>query len=150
MFKRSFAFDGFIEFASQNELGINVTPVARITFTTAAGFSDRAIALYNDGTFDESETICPRQMLRFNPPPSVTYCDKEAYREISTLSQYAANIRFSNVLIVTLIPNVYVNIIFAASKHRCPYGFKEWPTASNTSFPPLQTTWKSQWITPMS
>lgn len=99
LFKRSFSFDGFVEFASQNELGLNVTPVARITFKTAAGFSDQAIALYNNGTFDESETICPRQMLRFNPPPSVTYCDKEAYREISTLSQYAANIRFSNVVI---------------------------------------------------
>lgn len=97
LLKRPFTFDGFIEFGHQDANGVVLEPIARISISTVAGSSDRALSLYNSETIEDSESTCPRQMLRFNPPPSVKYCDKETFREISMLSQYAANIRFTNV-----------------------------------------------------
>lgn len=50
-------------------------------------------------TFDTvSETKhCPRQVLKFNPPPQSILCDRNTYKDLTTLHEFGINITFNNV-----------------------------------------------------
>lgn len=45
----------------------------------------------------DSISKCPREILKFNPPPQSKYCDQNVYRDLTTLHDYGFNITFSNV-----------------------------------------------------
>lgn len=40
---------------------------------------------------------CPRQVLKFNPPPQSILCDRCVYKDLTTLHDFGINITFHNV-----------------------------------------------------
>lgn len=40
---------------------------------------------------------CPRQVLKFNPPPQSILCDRNTYKDLTTLHDFGVNITFHNV-----------------------------------------------------
>lgn len=40
---------------------------------------------------------CPRQVLKFNPPPQSILCDRNTYKDLTTLHEFGINITFLNV-----------------------------------------------------
>lgn len=40
---------------------------------------------------------CPRELLKFRPPPHNKFCVQSIYRDLTTLHEYGMNITFHNV-----------------------------------------------------
>lgn len=70
---------------------------SRIEFTATAGLGDNVLDIFNK-TEMNGDTVeeCPQKMLRFSPPPAVNECRK-TFKELTTLTEYSANIGFKNV-----------------------------------------------------
>lgn len=95
--KRPFSIRGFIEFGSEYAKGTALKPKSRIDVNAKAGCADHATDLYNELISTENST-CPRELLRFDPPPTIGDCDKDKFNNITMLSNYVATLKFANVI----------------------------------------------------
>lgn len=69
---------------------------SRIDMTLTYGPDSSALEIYNSRQL-ETDGVCPREVLRFDPPPELPYCSNEAYRPITSIAEFTAQLKFTNV-----------------------------------------------------
>lgn len=81
-----------------NNHGTTITTLlqnpTRITFEFSADILSSAKYAYDKISDTEH---CPREVLKFSPPPQNKLCDQSVYRDLIKLHEYGINITFHNV-----------------------------------------------------
>lgn len=72
---------------------------------------------------------CPRDVLKFNPPPQNKQCDRNSYRDLTTIHEYGMNVTFQNVspndfssnfiILHTIIFSIYKQMIESRMAAAC-------------------------------
>lgn len=60
------------------------------------GTDSHATEIYNDRKLEE-DGVCPREILRFDPPPKLPFCQSSAYRPITSMAEFTTRLKFTNV-----------------------------------------------------
>ncbi|KAG4079632.1 hypothetical protein HA402_010412 [Bradysia odoriphaga] len=60
------------------------------------GTVSNAMSMYDERVLEENGS-CPREILRFDPPPALSYCSSEDYRPITAIAEFATRLKFSNM-----------------------------------------------------
>lgn len=60
------------------------------------GTDSHAMEIYNDRKLEE-DGVCPREILRFDPPPKLAFCRSNAYRPITSIAEFTTRLKFTNV-----------------------------------------------------
>lgn len=95
--QRPYALKGTIEFdtPAQTENGTHELLRSRIDVAATAGVSEHSQSIYAADALVNG--VCPREMLLFNPPPTVRDCGAEVFANISMLSKYTMDVKLVNV-----------------------------------------------------
>lgn len=95
LFKQSYLLHGVITFGKRNETTTTLLQnPTEINFEFFADILPTAKHAY-DNLPDTKH--CPREVLKFRPPPQNERCDQSVYRDLTTLHEYGLNISFHNV-----------------------------------------------------
>lgn len=95
--KRPYGLKGSVEFDTASatvDAGESLLR-SHIDVAITAGMSEHSIGIYEAEPLIDGQ--CPREMLRFNPPPTVARCEPHVFANISMLSKYTLDVHFSNV-----------------------------------------------------
>lgn len=94
--KRPYALKGIVEFDTPAAWPNGTDRLVRshIDVALTAGISEHSMRLFEADTRNE---VCPRQMLLFNPPPTVRNCVSEMFANMSALSKYTLDVNLENV-----------------------------------------------------
>lgn len=95
--QRPYALKGTIEFdtPTQTENGTHRMLRSHIDVAATAGISEHSQGIYEADALVNG--VCPREMLLFNPPPTVRDCEPEVFANISMLSKYTLDVKLANV-----------------------------------------------------
>lgn len=74
---------------------------SRLDMSFTYGTDSKAMDIYSNRQL-EVEGVCPREILRFDPPPRLPYCTNEAYRPITSFAEFTTQLKFTNVSFVVL------------------------------------------------
>ncbi|XP_037039543.1 vitellogenin-3 [Bradysia coprophila] len=69
---------------------------SRFDMTVMYGTVSNAMSVYDERVLEENGS-CPREILRFDPPPALSYCSSEDYRPITAIAEFATRLKFSNM-----------------------------------------------------
>lgn len=69
---------------------------SRMDMTFIYGTDSQAMEIYNNRKLEE-DGVCPREILRFDPPPTLSYCKSNAYRPITSIAEFNTRLKFANV-----------------------------------------------------
>lgn len=100
--KRPYALKGVVEFDTAAVAWPNGTARmvrSHIDVALTAGISEHSLRLFEA---DTRNAVCPREMLLFNPPPTVRDCVPEMFANVSALSKYTLDVKLENVSAVYL------------------------------------------------
>lgn len=94
--KRPYALKGVVEFdtAATWPNGTEHLVRSHIDVALTAGISEHSVRLFEA---DTQNAVCPREMLLFNPPPTVLGCVPEMFANVSALSKYTLDVMLANV-----------------------------------------------------
>lgn len=93
--KQPYTLRGSILFGNKSSSsGSDLENPSKIVFD---GFADILNKAKSDYGKISDASDCPREILKFSPPPQNKYCDQNVYREFTTLHDYGLNITFFNV-----------------------------------------------------
>lgn len=93
--KQPYSLQGSILFGRKNETTTTLLEnPTKITFDLFADILPGARAEYEKNT---DSTVCPREVLKFSPPPHNKHCDQSVYRDLTTLHNFGLNVTFHNV-----------------------------------------------------
>lgn len=81
---------------------------SRMDLSFTYGTDTHGLELYNDRQL-EGDGVCPREVLRFDPPPTLPYCKSTAYHPITSIAELNTRLKFTNVSCVFC--NVFSNLI---------------------------------------
>lgn len=100
--KQPYLLRGNITFGNKNSsIASTIENPSQIVFELFANILSNAKTTYeqlsNDDSIVKCDSNCPREILKFNPPPKNVYCDQNIYRDLTTLHDFGLNITFSNV-----------------------------------------------------
>lgn len=59
------------------------------------------VAKLNYGKISDASN-CPREILKFRPPPQNKFCDQNVHSDLTTIHDYGLNITFSNVSSISI------------------------------------------------
>lgn len=86
---------GIINFGNKNETTTTLLQnPTKINFEVFADILTSAKIAYEQISDTKQ---CPRELLKFSPPPQNKHCDQSIYRDLTTLHEYGMNITFHNV-----------------------------------------------------
>lgn len=93
--KQPYQLRGNISFGTRNKTTKTLLEnSSEISFQVFADVLDSTKTAYNE----ISDTPhCPREVLKFSPPPQNKRCDQCVFRELTTLHDYGFNVTFHNV-----------------------------------------------------
>lgn len=96
--KNPHTFTGSLVFGDSQNTKKCPVDKSRFDMTFIYGTDSNAKSIY-DGRVLEQDGTCPREILRFDPPPKVSYCSVDDYRPITTIAEFTTRLKFSNVSI---------------------------------------------------
>lgn len=92
--KQPYTLRGSISFGNKSISSDSFENPSRIEFDLFADVLNSAKLDYGKLS-DVPE--CPREILKFAPPPQNRYCDQIVYHDLTTLHDYGLNVTFFNV-----------------------------------------------------
>lgn len=100
--KNPHKFDGSVVFGEN--LINKKCPIdkSRMDMKFIYGTDSQAMEIYNDRKL-EVDGVCPREILRFDPPPTLSYCKIDAYRPITSIAEFNSQLKFTNVRVLLSI-----------------------------------------------
>lgn len=93
---------------------------SRMDMTFTYGTDSGAMELYNSRKL-EGDGVCPREILRFDPPPTLPYCQIEAYRPLTSIAEFTTQLKFTNVSFYTSAFFHHENMFDEIFKSRCQF-----------------------------
>lgn len=69
---------------------------SRADISLIYGTDSHSTELYNSRQLEE-DGVCPREILRFDPPPKLSYCRSNAYRPVTSIAEFTTRLKYSNV-----------------------------------------------------
>lgn len=71
---------------------------SRLVLNANANIADNVLAIYNNNEAKlPNENVCPRQVLKFQPPALTNNCRKNSFADLTTIQDYQLNISLQNV-----------------------------------------------------
>lgn len=93
--KQPYLLQGSLSFGNRNEtIKTLLENPTKISFQIFADILQSAKSGYE--TIEDTKH-CPREVLKFSPPPQNQQCDQTVYQELTTIHEYGLNISFHNV-----------------------------------------------------
>lgn len=97
LLKQSYLLQGGVSFGFKNDsTQIALDNSTKITFEAFADVLSNVIIAYDQIPVGKQ---CPKEILKFSPPPQNGNCDQNIYRNLTTIQNYGLNISFHNVSI---------------------------------------------------
>lgn len=95
--KNNEKFDASIAFGVDSDEIFCPTDRSRFNVTVIKGLADDAKSLYYEGKRNDLETVCPREILKLNPPPIVPECADVDFNKYTSLTNVDVQLKYSNV-----------------------------------------------------
>lgn len=92
--KRPYVVRGTVDYNSTNSHALK----AHVDFNLTAGHSDNSVELYE--ARETADTMCPKEILLFHPPPAIKSCDPGSFSNISMLTKYTVDLQLADVSFV--------------------------------------------------
>lgn len=70
---------------------------SRLVLTAVADVATNVAQVYRNGEKSNQERICPREVLKFQPPALSNNCRRDSFADLTTIQNYAVNISLENV-----------------------------------------------------
>lgn len=71
----------------------------RFTLNAIANVNENVANLYKNAKWNQHEDLCPRQILKFQPPALSNNCRKDTFAALTTINEYSLNVSLQNVSI---------------------------------------------------
>lgn len=106
--KQPYLLQGSLSFGNKNETTTTLLEnPTKISFELFADILQHSQSAYEKITGTEH---CPREVLKFSPPPQNPRCDQSIYRDVTNIHDYGFNVSFHNVSSLHFICSI--NFIF--------------------------------------
>lgn len=117
--KQPYLLRGNVKFGPKNDDTSTAADgnASSVEFELSANILPESSRLYDQlgETKANGATQCPREILRFSPPPQNRYCDQSIYRDLTTIHDYGLNVSFANVS--GRCPGFYKLMVYSAIRN---------------------------------